>query len=151
MVEADPAEETEMAAAREPMVVTHEGGLRFVADIRGHRLVVDQPAPKGEDSAPMPVELMGAALGTCVALYVQQYCASRELPYEGMRVEVRHENAKSPHRIGAFAVQVFLPEPLAAEHLEMLDRVARSCPVHNTLTHAPQVEVVIEAGAPAGV
>ncbi|HSJ13728.1 MAG TPA: OsmC family protein [Longimicrobiales bacterium] len=138
-----------MAAAAEPMVVTHDGGLRFVTDIRGHRLVVDQPGPKGEDTAPMPVELLGAALGTCIALYVQQYCASRALPYEGMRVELQQHSVKHPYRLGSFAVRIVLPEPLAPEHLEMLERVARSCPVHNTLLHAPRLDIAIETGAAA--
>lgn len=138
-----------MAVATEPMVVTHEGGLRFVTEIRGHRLVVDQPAPKGEDSAPMPMELMGAALATCIALYVQQYCASRNLPYQGMRVELQQHSVKNPYRLGTLEVRVVLPEPLAPEHMEMLDRAARSCPVHNTLTHPPQLDILIEAPTPA--
>jgi len=35
------------------MVVTHEGGVRFAADVRGHRVIVDQPIGSGgEDSGP---------------------------------------------------------------------------------------------------
>jgi len=63
---------------RPPMVITHEGGVKFAAQIRGHKLIVDQPVGGGgEDSAPMPLELLGAGLGTCVALYVQQFCHAR--------------------------------------------------------------------------
>lgn len=134
-----------MAAGRGTMVVTHEGGLKFATDIRGHRLMVDQPAPVGEDSAPMPIELLGAALGTCIALYVQQFCHARGLDYEGMRVEVDPYGAQNPSRIGMFAVRVAMPKPLPPQYEEMLERVARSCPAHHTFVHGAEVAVEIQA------
>jgi ribosomal protein S12 methylthiotransferase accessory factor len=131
------------------MVVTHEGGVKFVAQIRQHRLVVDQPLRGGgDDSAPMPLELLGASLGTCVALYVQQFCHARGLKYEGMRVEVDPEGAQG--RIGKFDVRVILPEPLPPQYEQMLDRVARSCPAHNTLVHGAEVAVEIQHPAQVG-
>ena len=129
-----------------PMVVTHEGGVRFAAQIRQHRLIVDQPrGGGGEDSAPMPLELLGASLGTCVALYVQQFCHARNLAYEGMRVEVDPRAAQG--RIGRFAVRVILPEPLPPQYAQLLERVARSCPAHNTLAHGAEIAVDIEVPA----
>ena len=75
--------------APSPIVVTHEKGLSFAAQIREHRLMTDQSARAGgEDSAPSPTELISAALGSCIALYVHQFCVSRGLPHDGMRVEV---------------------------------------------------------------
>lgn len=135
--------------ARPPMVITHDGGMRFAADIRGHRLIVDQPERAGgTDTAPMPIELLGASLGTCIALYVQQFCATRGLPYEGMRVELQQRGAQNPGRIGQFEVKVILPTELPAHYAEMVERVARSCPAHNTFEHGAEVKVEIEMGAP---
>ncbi len=127
-----------------PMVVTHEGGLKFATDIRGHRLIVDQPAGAGADAGPMPIELLGASLGTCVALYVQQFCHARGLPHEGMRVEVQQIGARNPGRVGVFDVRVVLKEAIPEEYARMLDRVARSCPAHNTLVHGADVQVRVE-------
>lgn len=131
--------------ARPPIVVTHEGGLSFSADIRGHRIRVDQPSPKGGDTAPMPIELLGAALGTCVALYVQQFLQARDLPFQGMRVEVEQTGASNPKRVGSFRVRVALPAALPPQYGELLERVARSCPAHNTLVHGADVDVEIDA------
>ena len=129
--------------SRPPMVITHEGGLQFAAQIRQHRMLVDQPVSAGgEDAAPMPLELLGASLGTCVALYVQQFCHARGLPYEGMRVEVDPRGAHG--RIGRFDVKVILPEALPPQYAELLDRVAKSCPAHNTLVHGAEVDVRID-------
>lgn len=143
-----------MAASRgrAPMVITHEGGVKFAAQLRSHRLVVDQPLQGGgEDSGPMPIELLGASLGTCVALYVQQFCHSRGLPYEGMRVEVEQRGAQNPNRVGEFAVRVVLPQALPPQYAELLERVARSCPAHHTLELGAQVSMRIEAGADSAV
>lgn len=134
----------------QPMVVTHEGGLKFATDIRGHRLVVDQPAGVGNDEGPMPLELLGASVGTCVALYVQQFCETRGLPYEGMRVEVEQIGARNPSRVGTFDVRVVLQQEIPAEYTGLLERVARSCPAHNTLVEGAEVAVRIEQEQPAG-
>ena len=135
---------------RRPIVVTHDGGLRFSAQVGSHRLVVDQPVGAGgTDTGPAPIQLLGTALGTCIALYVQQFLHARGLPYAGMRVEVEQHGAANPSRIGAFAVRVVLPVALDSRYAEVLERVARSCPAHGTLTHAAQVEVTIENPAEA--
>lgn len=134
--------------AHAPMVVTHEGGLKFATDIRGHTLIVDQPAGVGNDEGPMPLELLGASIGTCVALYVQQFCETRGLPYEGMRVEVQQIGARNPSRVGTFDVRVVLQDEIPEEYASMLERVARSCPAHNTLVHGSEVAVRIEQEQP---
>lgn len=139
-----------MATGRAPMVITHEGGLRFAAQVRSHRVLVDQPQRAGgEDAAPMPIELLGVSLGTCIALYVQQFCHARSLPYEGMRVELEQVGAQNPGRIGEFVVKVVMPTELPPQYAEMLERVARSCPAHNTFEHGAHVSVQVETPAPA--
>jgi uncharacterized OsmC-like protein len=133
--------------ARTPIVVTREGGLRFAAQIRSHRVLTDQSVHAGgEDSAASPIELISAALGSCVALYVYRFCESRGLPHDGMRIEVMPHNATSPSRIAALDVTVRLPVELPAHAMEMLERVVRSCPAHNTLVHGAAVSVSIDAG-----
>jgi putative redox protein len=105
----------------------------------------------GADSAPSPLELVSAALGSCVAVYVHQFCESRGLPHDGMRVEVSPSSATGENRIAELAVRVCLPRELPPHTMEMLERVVRSCPVHNTLTHGARVSVAIGAGAASGV
>lgn len=135
---------------RMPIVVTHEHGQRFAAQIRHHRVITDQSQRAGgEDAAPSPTELISAALASCIALYVHQFCVSRGLRHEGMRIEVMPLNATSPSRIAQLDVTVHLPQELSPHVREMLERVVRSCPVHNTLAHGAAVSVAIEAGTGA--
>lgn len=137
------------SGARTPIVVTHDGGVRFTAQVRGHRIVVDQPERAGgADEGPAPIELLGVSLGTCVALYVQQFCQARGLSSAGLRVEVTQAGAQNPNRIGEFVVRVELPDGVPEQYLPMLERVARSCPAHNTLAHGAEVRVEIAVPAP---
>ena len=53
--------------------------------------------------------------------------------------------AGNPNRIGTFVVRVLLAHELPEEYAAMLERVARSCPAHGTLTHGAEVEVGILA------
>jgi putative redox protein len=143
-----------MAGTHSPVsyTVTHLGGRRFASQIRPHTIVTDQSVRAGgADSAPSPLELVSAALGSCVAVYVHQFCESRGLPHDGMRVEVSPSSATGENRIAELAVRVCLPREFPAHTMEMLERVVRSCPVHNTLTHGARVSVAIGAGAASGV
>jgi putative redox protein len=142
---------TPSPAAERLAVITAEGGLRLTAEIRGHRVVTDQPVyAGGEDSAVTPLELLAASLGTCIALYARQFCTAREIPGDGLQVEVRYETAKAPKRISRFDVQVILPAGFPDEYRAAVERAVRTCPVHNTLGHAPDIgmELVFGSGIP---
>lgn len=128
--------------ARPPIVVKHDGGMRFTANVRGHQIVTDQPERAGgTDSGPMPLELLGASLGTCIALYVQQFCEVRDLPFAGMRVEVFQQTDRNPSRVAQFSVRVIMPEELPEQYVAMLDKVVQSCPAHYTLAHETEITV----------
>jgi uncharacterized OsmC-like protein len=127
-----------------PITVTWDGGVHFTADIRGHKVAVDQPPQGGgRDAAPTPLELVPTALGTCVALFVQQFLATRGLDPTGMEVQVFTAPAPNPHRIGQFEVAVSVPKGVPEKYRDAVKRAAESCTVHHTLTHQPDIAVEI--------
>lgn len=135
--------------AGSPTVVTHVSGARFAIQIRSHEILVDQTLRGGgEDSAPTPIELLGAALGSCIAYYVNQFLTTRLLPTEGMRVEVVQTNGSNPSRVEDFSVRLVLPPDIPREYILMLERVVKSCPAHNTLLMGASVNVHIETPIP---
>jgi putative redox protein len=132
-----------------PIMVRHDGGTRFIASVRDHEIVTDQMEHHGgANTGPTPLEALGAALGSCIALYVQQFCETRELPYAGMKIEVRQKNEKNPNRVGKFAVTLVMPEQIPEQYAAMLERVVQSCPVHNTLVEGAEmtVDILVPAG-----
>jgi putative redox protein len=139
------------ATTYQPIVVTPAGKLRFEAQVRSHTIVVDQPEyGGGDDSAPMPTELLGVSFGTCIALYVKRFLETRNLPHEGLRVEVTQKGTTNPARIGEFQARVIIPHELPERYAAMLEQVATSCPVHNTLELGASLDVSIEMPVTAG-
>ncbi len=132
-----------------PLVnVTWDGGVRFTADIRGHKVHVDQPRQGGgEDSAPGPLELVPAALGTCVAYFVGQFLTTRGVDPTGLEVAVDVAGAPDPHRIGRFEVRVKTPVGMPERYRDAVVRAAETCTVHHTLSHKPEIAVTLEEAA----
>lgn len=132
----------------QPTVVTHVDGVRFSIQVRSHEILVDQTLRGGgADSAPTPIELLGAALGSCIAYYVRQYLKTRDLPTEGLRVEVVQNKGSNPSRVEEFLTRVILPEGLDDSYIPMIERVIHTCPAHNTLKMGAAVDVSIAVPA----
>ena len=132
-----------------PTIVTHAGGEKFAIRIRSHEIMVDQTLRGGgEDSAPTPIELLGAALGSCIAYYVNQFLVTRGLSNAGLGVEVVQTKGSNPSRVESFAVRLVLPSDISDEYRMMLWRVIHACPAHNTLTMGATVDLTMEAAAP---
>lgn len=136
--------------AHTPIVVTHEDRCKFNVAIGQHRLTIDQPVSAGgNDAGPGPLELLGASLGACVAYYVYKFCETRALPHDRLRVEVTPHAAIAPSRIGHFDVRITLPLEMPERFMPLVERVAMSCPAHNTLSHGATVSLALESvGAP---
>ena len=134
----------------EPTVVTPLEGERFSIQVRSHELLVDQTVKGGGiDSAPTPIELLGAALGSCVAYYVRQFLRTRALPTEGLRVEVVQRKGSNPSRVEEFLTRVVLPPELPDSFIPVVQRVVEACPAHNTLKMGASVHVSFDTVVPA--
>ena len=136
----------------EPTVVTHLDGARFSIQVRNHEIFVDQTVRGGGlDSAPTPIELLGAALGSCIAYYVRQYLKTRDLPTEGLRVEVVQKKGKNPSRVEEFITRVILPAGIGEEYLPIVERVVHTCPAHSTLQMGATVNISFDVLAAEAV
>lgn len=122
--------------------VTHLDKVRFSVQSRSHTVICDQPADNGgEDAGMTPPEFLLASLGSCAAFYAVQYLKSRNLADSGVEVTVTAQKMKPPARLGQFDIQVVCPVPLTEEQNEALQRSVRACLIHNTLLHAPQINL----------
>jgi uncharacterized OsmC-like protein len=133
-------------------VVVHPiGDVRFEAAARGHRVRCDQPVEnRGTDTGMTPPELLLASLGTCAGYYAVEYLRSRGLPAGDLQIHVIAEKALQPARLGSFRIEVQTPE-LEPRHQEGIMRAVKACLIHNTLLHAPAIEIALETRVPATI
>lgn len=131
--------------------ILHKGEVKFEAIARGHRVICDQPTTNGGvDSGMTPPEFLLVSLGTCAGFYAAQYLKTRSLPADGLRIKVTAEKAAQPARLGRFQIEVTAPE-LDPQHQAGILRAVKSCLIHNTLLHAPAIDIVLNASVPVPV
>ncbi|MFI1564303.1 OsmC family protein [Streptomyces sp. NPDC020490] len=142
----DPGTNRPQQADVQRFEVTHVDQDAYAVDIRGHRLLVDQPvAVGGTDTAPTPTELFAASLATCVAFYAGRYLHRHGLPRAGLRVRTEFTMATDrPARVASLRVVVVPPPELPEQRRDALLAVASHCTVHNTLHHTPAVDIELE-------
>jgi len=123
------------------------GGTKFEIRARAHRLICDQPADHGgQDAGPTPPEFLLASLAGCAAFYAAEYLNTRHLAASDLSVRVTAEKTKSPARLASFLIEVTAPS-LDERHQAGILRAVKSCLIHNTLLHQPNVDVTLRSAA----
>ena len=132
--------------------VQHRGGTRYDITSGPHTVVTDQPMEDGGSDAGMsPVDLFVGSLASCVAYFVGRYCARHQISCDGFTVEADWTMVEQPHRVGAIALRIRLPENLNPSERERLLRVAHGCTVHQSLVVPAQVDIELRTPASAGL
>jgi putative redox protein len=128
------------------MDVRFVAGEAYEVTVRGHRLVVDQPADAGgQDSAPTPTELFVASLATCVAFYAGRYLTRHGYSREGLAASVGYGMATDrPARVSGVRLTVRVPDGLPPERWAALRAVVSHCTVHNSLAVPPSVTIDLQ-------
>ena len=123
--------------------------VRFVAGeayevvVRGHRVLVDQPAEAGgQDAAPTPTEFFVASLATCIAFYAGRYLTRHGYSRDGLAVSAGFDMAiDRPARVSGIHLLVRVPPTLPPELWPVFRAVVSHCTVHNSLTRPPAVVI----------
>ena len=126
-------------------------GLRCDVEIRGHRIIADEPVDKGGgDEGPTPMEIFLGGLGACTAMTLRMYANVKNWPVESVEVELEHawvtreewpdwpegeERTKIPRILRRIRIGGDLDEA----QMERLHHIANRCPVHRTVTENPVV------------
>jgi putative redox protein len=125
------------------MDVRFVAGEAYEVTVRGHRVLVDQPADHGgTDGGPTPTELFVASLAACVAFYAGRYLTRHGYSREGLAVSAGYEMASDrPARVGNIRVTVRVPADLPSQRWAALRAVVSHCTVHNSLASPPSVTI----------
>ena len=93
-----------------------------------------------EEQSYSPYHMLASGLATCTWYVLQSWGANAGLSADDLIIEVAWKFADSPHRVGEIDLRIVwpsLPEPRMKAAL----RAAAQCPVHHTLSHAPQIAI----------
>ena len=130
-----------MAGSSE-IVVSLGRGKRVDATIGGHVVRTDQPvAAGGDDSAPSPYDLFLGSLAACAGFFVQRFCASREIPTDGVGVVLRTEKDPQSGALAKVAIDVRLPPSFPGKYRDAVLRAVDGCSVKKAIQAQPAFEV----------
>jgi putative redox protein len=125
------------------MAVRSRGDDRYEIEIRGHRIVVDQPIDGGgTDAGPTPTELFVASVASCTAHYAGRFLARHGVDTDGFAVECSFTFATDrPARVGSIDLALDVADELPDDQLDWLRAVVEHCTVKNSLVNPPSVQV----------
>jgi len=111
----------------------------FTDDL-GNSWAADEPEEVGGgNTAPTPDRLLLASLGACTAITLQMVATRRQLPLQGVEVELQLNPAGKPENGNMITRRIKVQGALSAEQQAQLLKVANSCPIHKLLTGEIQI------------
>ena len=114
----------------------HVDDMVFETQVGNHTILNDvppTPAWGGKGRHPTPPDYFVASLSSCIAAFVQQYCAQAGIDANGMFVEIHYEKATDPAHLNELLVDVHLPHADVGARAEAITRVSGHCTVHETI------------------
>jgi uncharacterized OsmC-like protein len=134
------------------LTLTRDEGFQFVTEFDGEKmakLLLDEPAPLGEDEGPNAARVLGAAIGNCLSASLL-FCLQRaRVSVEGMRTEVRGQitrNEMGRFRIAGISARIVTEIP--AEDQERVDRCLGVfedfCIVSGSVRQGIEIDVEVE-------
>ncbi|MEH6472167.1 MAG: OsmC family protein [Halopseudomonas sp.] len=125
-------------------------GYTINADIRGHKVVIDQPEnAKGANEGPTPLEQFLFAMAGCVGTIARTAAFQQRINLRGMQVSVSGDlnpagllGKPTDDRIGfnEIRIEATIDADLDdAQKAEFLDQVCQRCPLHDNISMASKV------------
>ena len=127
-------------------------GVRSIAKIGEHELIIDEPVSLGgTNQGPNPVEYVLASLGGCINVLVSSFAKLHRVEVKSLRVHVEGDldpdgflKANATVRPGfqqiRYRIEIDSPsDPVKVR--ELIDHVERVCPIKDTLSGVPVVSI----------
>ena len=100
----------------------------------GSTILTDAPKDNnGEGTTFSPTDLVAGALGACMLTVMGIVADRHAIDLSGTWTTVQKTMGIDPRRITELPVEIHLPAAINSEHRALLERTARTCPVHHSL------------------
>ena len=127
------------------MEITFPGGVAVEARMPEFTIRTDQPpSAGGENSAPSPFVLFLASLGTCAGYFALRFCQERDLPTEGLRLNMAVERDEESRRLEKVRMVIHLPAQFPEKYRKAIVRATDQCAVKKAIFDPPEVSVTTE-------
>jgi putative redox protein len=125
------------------IVISLPGGRRVDARVGAHTIRTDQAREDGgEDSAPRPIQLFLASIGTCAGIYVQGFCAKRNIPTEGIQL-VERPSFDDKGTLVKVELRIQLPPSFPEKYRDAVLRTVEQCSVKRSIQAQPVFDVAV--------
>ena len=125
------------------MEITFPGGVQVNARFNGFEIVTDQPEKNGgQNSAPSPFDFFLASLGTCAGFFALRFCQQRQLPTDGLSLQLTTEHDTETKRLDRVEITMQLPKDFPEKYRSAIIRATDQCAVKKALLDTPEIELI---------
>jgi len=122
--------------------ITFDGGKVITAHVNGKTIKTDQSVKHGGGgTAPEPLELFLASIGTCAGIYVKSFCDQRGINGEGIKIIQSVEIDPDKRVPSRFRLNIQLPADFPEKYRTAVINAAELCLVKKTISNSPQFEI----------
>ncbi len=119
--------------------VDFPGGKKVGVDVGAFHIETDQCLKAGgEASAPEPFDLFLASLASCAGIYALNFCQSRNLPTEGLMLEMDWERDDKPPFAAKIHYRLTLPKDFPDKYRSSILKAMDLCTVKRYLHNPPE-------------
>ena len=131
------------------ITITLPGGRKIDAQVGAHVIRTDQPVNNGgTDTAPSPFELFLASIGTCAGIFVQGFCAARNIPFDQIRI-VERPALDDAGTLQSVDLELVLPASFPEKYRAAVLKVVEQCSVKRAIAAQPKFQVHASTGLDA--
>ena len=118
------------------------GGKKVNARIGDFLIQTDQSVKAGgEASAPEPFDHFLASIATCAGIYALGFCKSRDLPTDGMDLNMVCEGDVKKKMFTRMSLHLTLPAGFPEKYRAGIERAMELCAVKRHIMDAPEFSV----------
>lgn len=124
---------------KQTLNVAFPGGKKVDVDVGQFHVQTDQCLKGGgEASAPEPFDLFLASLASCAGIYALNFCQSRNLPTEGLSLDMDWERDDKPPFNARVHYRLTLPTDFPDKYRSSILKAVNLCTVKHYLHNPPE-------------
>ncbi len=104
----------------------------------------EQLHQKGQGASSIDQLLL--ALGSCTFGTIRSFLQRKSLPVDGLRVELSSDLDEAADRYGDIRIRLSVNDEIPAALRQTIKNVAKTCRIHKTLRHGPEIEITAHEG-----